>query len=160
MKTLVAFGTRRGTTRRCAQLVGETLRLKGHVVDLVDLGAGGKLPSTHGYDLVVVGAGARMGKLHEKARQFLGRRQEEIPSGKLALFACCGEQSEEGIRNLFWASYPPGLMVRARSAVGLGGCLNVSQEPWLWKALLSQTRTKDFDTVDESQVCRWAASLA
>jgi len=100
-----------------------------------------------------------MGKLHPGARKYLEKRQDEFGTGRLALYTCCGAKTEEEVRNLFWLSYPPGLLSRARAAVGLGGTLVVDRLPWLFKTLLKRTGTADFDTVDETRVRAWAASL-
>ena len=67
MKILIAYATKTGTTRECAE------RLAGHFefhdVTLADLEQ--ETPDLSAFDAVVIGSNVRANKIHKKVKQFL-----------------------------------------------------------------------------------------
>lgn len=86
-KTLLAYVSAGGATESYAQIVADTLRSRGHVVDVVDLKRD-KIPDLSSYGSVVVGAGVRIGMVYRKGKQFL--RRKELEGKRLAIFLSSG----------------------------------------------------------------------
>jgi menaquinone-dependent protoporphyrinogen IX oxidase len=86
-KTLLAYVSAGGATESYAQIVADTLRSRGHVVDVVDLKRD-KIPDLSSYGNVVVGTGVRIGMVYRKGKQFL--RRKELEGKRLAIFLSSG----------------------------------------------------------------------
>jgi menaquinone-dependent protoporphyrinogen oxidase len=99
-RVLIAYVSKRGATRDYAQVVGETLRSRGHKVDLVDLKKDRK-PDLSPYDVVVVGTGVQMGMVYRKGKRVLERK--ELAGKQVAIFLSSGIAIEdpEGSREKF-----------------------------------------------------------
>jgi len=82
-KTLVAHITAGGATEKYANIVAETLRSKGHDVDVVNLKRE-KVADLAGYDSVVLGTGVRMFMVYRKGKSFLARR--DLKGKRLGVF--------------------------------------------------------------------------
>ncbi|MBE9566669.1 MAG: flavodoxin domain-containing protein, partial [Proteobacteria bacterium] len=86
-KTLLAYVSAGGATESYAQIVADTLRSRGHVVDVVDLKRD-KIRDLSSYQNVVVGTGVRIGMVYRKGKQFL--RRKELEGKRLAIFLSSG----------------------------------------------------------------------
>jgi len=73
-KTLVAYITAGGVSRRYAEAVAETLRSDGMTVDLIDLKRD-SVSDLEPYENVVVCAGVRMGMVYRAGKRLLGRKE-------------------------------------------------------------------------------------
>jgi menaquinone-dependent protoporphyrinogen oxidase len=84
-RVLVAYSSKRGSTREVAEAVGATLGEHGFDVDVRDAGS---VDGVGGYSGVVLGGALYMGRLHSDARRFLRRHSAalgEIPVGVYAM---------------------------------------------------------------------------
>src|SRR5687768_8008605 len=83
-RVLVAYATKRGSTKEVAQAVAEGLRNRGLDVDQRPARA---VDDIAGYDAVVLGGALYMGRLHPDARAFLWRRRGALAKVPVAVFA-------------------------------------------------------------------------
>ncbi len=83
-RMLVAFATKRGSTREVAEAVATRLREHGAEVDVVPAADAHEVD---GYDAVVLGGSLYMGRWHPDARRFLRRHRDELAERPLAVFA-------------------------------------------------------------------------
>jgi menaquinone-dependent protoporphyrinogen oxidase len=81
---LVAYATKKGSTREVAASVAETLRESGFAVDLQPAAT---IDSLRRYDGVVLGSALYMGRPHPDARRFLKRHQAALAAVPTAVFA-------------------------------------------------------------------------
>ncbi len=81
---LVAYTTKRGSTREVAASVAETLRERGFAVDLQPAAT---IDSLRRYDGIVLGSALYMGRPHPDARRFLKRHRKELAALPTAVFA-------------------------------------------------------------------------
>ncbi len=81
---LVAYATKRGSTREVAESVAETLRESGFAVDLQPAAM---IDSLRHYDGVVLGTALYMGRPHPDARRFLKRHRAALTALPTAVFA-------------------------------------------------------------------------
>ena len=88
--TLIVYGTRRGTTERTAQVIGEMLVLKfSHDVQMVNVNKIRKFRKTlHTYDNLIIGSSIVRGKWVFRAKWFLKRYN--FNNQKVAIFVTAG----------------------------------------------------------------------
>jgi len=89
---LVAYATKRGSTREVAEAVGATLRERGFQVEVEPAR---KVKDGGRYDAVVVGGALYRGRWHRDARRLLKRRRKEFASKPVAVFGMGPRRSEE-----------------------------------------------------------------
>ena len=88
MKVLIIYATRGGLSRRCAELLRDSLP---KVIELSLFDARhDTLPSPEGYDVAVVGGSIRMGKLDKKLKKYIKKYTAELSAIHTAAFICCG----------------------------------------------------------------------
>ena len=83
-RVLVAFATKRGSTREVAESVAETLRAEGLEAECR---AAAEIEDLDGYAAVVLGGALYMGRWHADARDFLRRHRRLLAALRLAVFA-------------------------------------------------------------------------
>jgi menaquinone-dependent protoporphyrinogen oxidase len=107
MKLLIAYVSRTGSSRFCAEFIAKELEQKAEV-DVFDLEE--KTPSLEGYDAVIVGGPVRLGVYPKALRQFIKNNRAKLSALPCAVYFCCGisrnaeEYSETLIPRKFVAS--------------------------------------------------------
>ena len=86
-RTLLAYVSAGGATERYAHIIADTLRSRGHAVDVIDMKRD-RIPDLPSYGSVVVGTGVRMGMVYRKGKQFL--RRKDLEGKRLAIFLSSG----------------------------------------------------------------------
>lgn len=82
MKTLIAYGTKSGTSKKCAEMLAKELT----DVTLADLRKTN--PDVSEYDQIVVGGSIRAGRLNKAAKRFIKNNAEKLKSKRIAFFIC------------------------------------------------------------------------
>lgn len=85
-RTLVAYGSKHGSTKEVATAIAATLRAAGHNVDLLSAEAAA-VAGPDGYDSVVIGGSLYMGHWHADACKFVRRHHHALKELPLAVFA-------------------------------------------------------------------------
>lgn len=116
MKTLIAYGTKYGCTRKCAQLIAQ--QIVGEV-DVIDLKAQKSL-TLNPYQNVIIGGSIYMGKVQKEVREFCDAYATELITKKLALFITCMQDGEVADQELNQA-FPEKLVAHAVAKVPCGG---------------------------------------
>ncbi|MDX6402236.1 MAG: menaquinone-dependent protoporphyrinogen oxidase [Gaiellaceae bacterium] len=83
-RTLVAYGTKHGSTLEVAEAIAASLRDSGHEVDI---GPAADVRALDGYGAVVLGGALYMGRWHQGAAGFLKRHRHALAEIPLAVFA-------------------------------------------------------------------------
>jgi len=86
-RTLLAYVSAGGATERYAHIIADTLRSRGHAVDVIDMKRD-RIPDLSSYGSVVVGTGVRMGMVYRRGKQFL--RRKDLEGKRLAIFLSSG----------------------------------------------------------------------
>jgi menaquinone-dependent protoporphyrinogen IX oxidase len=89
-QTLIVYGTRRGTTEKTAQVIGEMLVLKfSHNVEMVNVNSIRKYRKRlHAFDNLIIGSSIVRGRWVFRARWFLKRY--DFSKQKVAVFVTAG----------------------------------------------------------------------
>ncbi len=85
MKVIIIVGSKHGSTRSIAEVVGDELRNGGLDVSIVDADA--TAISLDGYDAAVIGSAVYVGRWMKDARAFLGANRESLRRIPLWLFS-------------------------------------------------------------------------
>jgi menaquinone-dependent protoporphyrinogen oxidase len=83
MRVLVAYATKRGSTREVGQAIMSALLDRGLEVDFRPAG---DVEDVGAYDAVVLGGALYLGRWHPDARRFLSRHREELGERPSAVF--------------------------------------------------------------------------
>jgi menaquinone-dependent protoporphyrinogen oxidase len=81
---LLAYATKRGSTKEVAESIAETLAASGHEVDVR---AAADVRDLGGYDGVILGGALYMGRWHGDAIGFLERHRDALATIPIAVFA-------------------------------------------------------------------------
>ena len=87
MKLLIAYTSKNGVAKRCAEMLEKTLS-KTADIDVVDLLVNTPDPSE--YDAVVLGGSIRFGSFNKKLKVFLKNNKEKLTALPCAVYICCG----------------------------------------------------------------------
>ncbi len=136
MKVLIAYASKNGSVRHCAERLVSVL--KGIDITVADLAEG--LPGDLSeYDTVVVGASIRFGKLLKPARAFLAEQKKTLLQKRLCLFLCCGLAHEyEYYRERV---FPKELRDAAYQNLYFGGSLRLDGLPFFDKLIVRSIRS-------------------
>ena len=96
MKVLIAYTTKKGSTREVAEKIGEVLESKKMEVLVRDIK---EKPSPEGFDAAVVGAPIMMGSLLHRAPTFVARHLKILKEKPFACFALGGTLKEDTEEN-------------------------------------------------------------
>ena len=98
MRILVAYATKNGVSKKCAELLIEQLPDALEVTLCSVVGKKqSELPSPAGFDAVVLGGSIRYGRLSKTLRGYLSEHREILAKKPFAFFVCCGfpDRTEE-----------------------------------------------------------------
>ena len=93
-RTLVAYGSKHGSTKEVATAIAADLRAAGHDVDLLSAGAA-VVAGLDGYDSVVIGGSLYLGRWHSDVCRFMRRHRTALGRVPLAVFALVREPSTQ-----------------------------------------------------------------
>lgn len=155
-KTVIIYSSKRGTTKRCAKLLGE--RLDGGA-DLFDVDELSSVDLTS-YEAAIVGGSVYAGRLNKRLRRFLTTHESDLGERKaLALFTC-GMEEGEGANRQLRENFSEALRTKAIALECLGGEFLFSKMGWLARTLIKLAMSRDdVNQIDEAAIDRIAAAI-
>ena len=157
MKTLIAYATKYGTTRTCAERIGEGLPGEVQLLDM----RRDRTPRLDSFDAVVIGGPIYAGKVMPAVPQFCERNREALLERTVGLFICCLYEGETARQELDEA-FPPWLKAHAVIRSAPGGAIAYSRlgivDRYLAKRVARVTR--DIRTVKDEELATIAAAVA
>ncbi|MEG0156265.1 MAG: flavodoxin domain-containing protein [Anaerovoracaceae bacterium] len=120
MKTLIVYGSKTGTTEKCASILQDLLQ----DTEVFDLENGN--PSLEAYDYIVIGGSVRMGKIHKAVLRFVENNLTVLLKKKVGLFLC--NSNIEETRAVFERNYPERLLEHALITTSFGGELDMRKQ--------------------------------
>lgn len=118
MKTLIAYGTKTGASKKCAELLAQELT-DATVVDLSKTS-----PDVSAYDQIVVGGGIRAGRLNSAARKFINKNKAQLQSKRIAFYIC--NSNTEDFKQYADKNIDAELLKAAVCTDSFGGEINVN----------------------------------
>lgn len=123
MHTLIAYSTKHGATKVCAESIAKCLP---GTSDLKDLDASLEVDLAP-YDAVIIGTSVYMSKPRKPAKQFAKRNEAALLEKKLGLFLCCIQDIDKNVREQFSVAYPKALLDHAVAMEQLGGVVDFTK---------------------------------
>ena len=157
MKILIIFATRYGTTEKCAGMLGEILKGKGHDVDVVDLKKNKKI-DPGGYDIAVIGGSFMMFRMNSIVKRFVKSNLDKLLDMKTGVFMCgADEKWEEEIKKGF-----PEELLSSAAAKGYFGfeMLWGEMSPFYRNMLQKEFKTTDdVSKINEDNIEKFAVEI-
>jgi len=176
LSTLVAYGTRWGSTKDVAMELASLIRKKGISTDMVDLGKNDTI-DLEPYDMVVIGSGIAYGSWSKGAVRFLERNAKTLSDKRLAMFACCGDllfdpSKTEEYENRYLREVAKKFELEPFSLGLFGGVIDFERYSFLVKGILSMRNAgkkdmkergidpdRPYDFRDWDMIRAWGESL-
>ena len=138
MKTLIVYGTKSGTTEKCAQKIKAAMA--SETIDVLDIRKF-KDKDLAAYDTVVAGTSVYMGRINSRLKRFLVQNSPALQGKQLHLFVCCMAQGEEGVAEL-QKHVPEGLFKHATQVMQLGCEANYERLNPLYRSIMKKIVTE------------------
>jgi menaquinone-dependent protoporphyrinogen oxidase len=159
---LVTFATKHHSTEEIADTVAETLRERGHDVDLRDAGDA----TAEGYDAVVLGSAVYMGRWRREARRFLKHERHRLAAIPFWVFSSgpVGEPSGDPEKDEKWLE-PSSVMelaeeIGVREHVVFGGRVPEDPGNFMERSMARNTPEESRDLRDWDEIRDWAGAVA
>ena len=130
MKILIAYATKTGTTRECAERLATHFEF--HEVTLVNLEE--ETPNLSDFDAVVIGSNVRANKVNKRVKEFLAENRASLEKMRYALYICCcmSDQAEF----YFTKNYDAALMDGALANLCFGGEIKMERQQGIDKLIM------------------------
>jgi menaquinone-dependent protoporphyrinogen oxidase len=152
---LVAYATKRGSTREVAEAIGSELRERGLAVDIR---AADEVGTLSPYGAVVFGGALYMGRLHRDGRRFLRANRDALAQLPVAVFAIgpmtLGDDDVAGARAQLDRALRAVPSVRPMATAIFGGVVDPAKLRFPLNHMPA-TDARDWDAIRA-----WAAELA
>lgn len=122
MKIVIAYSSKSGTVKECAEMLAK--ELKPNEVTLADLEH--SFPDITDFDIAVIGGYVRTGRISPKMTQFVADNSTMLLETMHAFFLCCG--LPESTEYYFEKSIPRVLLNNSISNMCFGGDLRVDKQ--------------------------------
>lgn len=99
MKVCIAYYSRFGNGKKCVEYVGETLKQKGHSVELFSV-TGVRADSLPAADLYIFSSPTQIGNPPGKIKRFLKKLKLPSAAAKYALISTCADENNQVIPKL------------------------------------------------------------
>ena len=150
MKILIAYSSKSGTTRECAEVLAK--KLSPQTPTLADLE--NETPDITNYDLVIIGGYVRMGKLSKTTVKYIKDNAAILEETMHAFFLCCG--LPESTDYYFEKAISRSLLNNSIANMSFGGELRIKQQKGfdkLWaKMILASIKNNNIsENMNEEQ---------
>ena len=116
MKTLIAYSSKYGCTKKCAELLKKELNEE---VDIIDLKITKDI-DINKYDKIIIGGSIYIGQIRKEVKEFCSKNLEKLKEKKIALFIC-SMQEGDAINNQILQNFPKDLIDIAIITESFGG---------------------------------------
>lgn len=156
MKTLVAFASKYGTTKSCAEAIAD--RITGDA-DVIDIKRSRTL-SFDEYDSIVIGGPIYAGKVMSAVPAFCDKHRTALLERTVGLFICCLYEGETALSELDGA-FPAWLKAHAVVRKAVGGAIDFARLRVVDRYLARKVARIDGDirTVKDHELREIAAAI-
>ncbi|MGC6174661.1 flavodoxin domain-containing protein [Lacrimispora sp. 38-1] len=155
MSTLIAYATKYGFTKTCAEILAKKL---GENVDICDLSR--NHPELMKYDKVIIGGSIYAGKIRKPVMRFCSDNLSTLKVKKLGLFIC-GMAKEDDVQKQLDSAFPRELLEVCAAKGFFGGECNYDKMNFLEKFIMKKiTRSEQSQSrVAEDNITRFAGLM-
>ncbi|MDK2964931.1 flavodoxin domain-containing protein [Lacrimispora amygdalina] len=132
MSTLIAYATKYGFTKTCAEILAKKL---GENIDICDLNR--TIPDLKKYDKVIIGGSVYAGKIRKPVMRFCSENLSTLKGKKLGLFIC-GMAKEDDAQKQLGSSFPKELLAVCAAKGFFGGECNYDKMNFLEKFIMKK----------------------
>jgi menaquinone-dependent protoporphyrinogen oxidase len=155
MSTLIAFASKYGFTKTCAEILGKKLEGK---VDICDLRS--NHPDLTKYDKVIIGGSIYAGKIRKPVMSFCSDNQNTLKDKKTGFFIC-GMAKEDDAQKQLESSFPKELLANAAAKGFFGGECNYDKMNFIEKFIMKKITGSDQSQsrISEENITRFAGLM-
>lgn len=138
MRTLIIYGTKKGTTETCAN------KLKGYMtgdVDMINI-KDNKGIDLNIYNTVIIGSPVYVGMFIKEIKIFMENNKSNLLNKKIGLFMCCMSQGEMAEKQ-FKENVPKEILNTAKIKSNFGGEFKFSKMNFFEKTIIKIIAKKD-----------------
>ncbi len=133
MKTLIAYATKRGFTKKCAELLSEKLDGTVEIADIKN----SKNVDVSSYENIIIGGSVYMGKIRKEVPDFCDRNMDKLLNKNIGLFIC-GLAEGEVVKDELEACFPDKLSGKALAVDIFGGEYNFDKMNFIEKTIIKK----------------------
>ncbi|MFO7887767.1 MAG: flavodoxin domain-containing protein [Eubacteriales bacterium] len=133
MKTLIAYATKRGFTKKCAELLAEKLNGNIEIFDIKK----SKNIDVENYKNIIIGGSVYMGKIRKEVPEFCNRNMDKLMDKNIGLFIC-GLAEGEVVKDELEACFPEKLSNHALTIDIFGGEYNFDKMNFIEKTIIKK----------------------
>lgn len=153
MKNIVIYSTRKGFSKKIAELVGSKLKGK---TDIVDIKEGCDLSS---YDTVVLGGAVIAGEIRNGMYEFTEKHLAELMQKKVALFLCCSQEKPEEVWDYVAKSFHGDLIKHSIACESLGRACYMEKENRFMRIFLKILKVPNGEVIREKNLTKLVKAL-
>lgn len=160
-KALVTYGSKRGSTAEIAERIGETIRQKGWLVDVLDART---VNDVSPYSTIILGSSVYMGRWHKGAVVFLKKNIESLK--KLPVWLYISGPTGQGIpmEQMDGQLYPQSLQplikrLNPKAIVCFGGKLALEKLNLLERWIIKKVKSPAGDFRNWEDIKHWAETI-
>lgn len=136
MKVLIAYSTKSGATKKCAEILAEQFT-DCTIADLEK-----ERPSLEDFDTILVGSGIRMGKIYKPVKNFIHSNLSKLLAKRTAIYFC--NAYPEKLQKAIEKNIPEELRISSLCIRSLGGSAPFSPANDSSKTWVNQNDMRDF----------------
>jgi menaquinone-dependent protoporphyrinogen oxidase len=155
MSTCIAYATKYGFTKTCAEILAKKLDGETDIYDLSN-----HQPDLNKYDKVIIGGSIYAGKIRKPAMQFSSDHMDSIKGKKLGLFICGMSDGEDAQKQLE-SSFPKELLTVAVAKDSFGGECNFDRMNFIDRFIMKKITGSGQNQVRilEDHITRFASHM-
>lgn len=158
MKTLIAYFSRHGCTKKCVGILADYLDSE---IDFIDLSRSSASDvDVLKYDSIILGSPVYYGNIAKEVKSFAESESYKLKQKKLGLFTC-GMQDQWRAKEQIESNYPKELLDIAETRACFGGEYHFDRMSLMEKMITRKVAkvNKDVSTVDEEAIKAFAETM-
>ncbi|MBN1798943.1 MAG: hypothetical protein JW822_10215 [Spirochaetales bacterium] len=150
MKTLIIYGTRKGCTKKCANILAKKINAR-----VVDIKKAYQI-NLSDYNTVIIGSSIRIGKIVKKLKNWTSKNQKDLLTKQIGFFICSGDTKQ----NYIEMNYPAQLVEHAFATAYFGGELNIEDFGAIMRFMLKKKAgvTESYNRLDDKVINSFTGS--
>jgi menaquinone-dependent protoporphyrinogen oxidase len=133
MKTLIAYSSKRGFTKKCVEILSSKLAGEIKIIDLKN----NSDFNISEFDNLLVGGSIYAGKIRKEVTEFCNKNLDEISNKNIGLFIC-GMAEDKDVEKEIKTNFPETLYEKALVKDIFGGEFNFSKMNFFEKAIIKK----------------------